>query len=241
MFVRVVLNMAKKIALTLVFLLFLGLAGAAGYFYKSYQYEKDENKNLCDQLSRQPAIKDSDLTKEASKSGEASKSAVIVASPTAHAITASWKIYSDANNYYTIKYPSDVKLQAPDNATINFVKWGPTQKAQTEFYDGVSITITTGTFTAGETLEKLVNADIEQKQVQLGSDFKINKPLTAIIINGASGLTYDGETAYGNTNYLYFAVGKNGFIAISNNTRDPNNQGYKDLANDIIGTLQITN
>jgi|GEM_PF-1760377 len=229
--------MFKKFALTFVFLLFLTLAGMVGYFYKSYQYEKSANKKLCDQLTQQVATVSATPTK---KVDVASPSAVIVAAPTAHAITDSWKIYSDANNYYTIKYPSDVKLQAPDNSTINFVKWGPSQKPQTEFYDGVSITITTGQLKTGETLEMLVNNDIAEQQASLGADFKINKPLTTIVINGVSGLTYDGEAAFGNTNHAYFTVGKTNFISIANNTNDPKNQGYEDLAADIIGTLQIT-
>ena len=99
---------------------------------------------------------------------------VVVATPTPDP-TANWKTYTNTKYGYSIKYPPEMeskKLEpsaafGPIGLTAhNFIVWGPTQKPETEFYDGLAVTL--GMMTNPEELSLREFADQRSQPVEIG-------------------------------------------------------------------------
>jgi len=86
-------------------------------------------------------------TRQVQPSPQPSPTPAAVATPTADP-TANWQTYTNTKYGYSIKYPSELESKDVDPSTVlgptgvtahNFIVWGPTQRPQTEFYDGLSV------------------------------------------------------------------------------------------------------
>jgi len=149
--------------------------------------------------------------------------------------TTGWKIYENDKYGYSFKYPTDGEFEV-NNDTVSFNKWGPTQKAQTEFYDALSIQIHPGSLN-NQTLEELVNSRIiESEENQIATILESPKP---IFLGGIEGITYRAQ-GLGEFKYIYVSPRKNTFLQIIDGTRDPTNQGFQNIADQILSTFKFT-
>lgn len=149
-------------------------------------------------------------------------------------LTASWKTYSTST--YRLQYPSDMTVDEGEASTLVLSKWGPTQKGETELYDGILL---------GFQPFELPNINLES-YVQGKIDYI---KMAEIEVSGQSptsignytGLTY---TAYGGnglgTRYIYLqSSGKIMIVEIEDSTNDPTNQGFQQTADKIISTFEF--
>jgi hypothetical protein len=143
-----------------------------------------------------------------------------------------WMTY-ESESGWSIKYPKEVTLQ--EGNVTSFIMLGPTQKEGTEFYDGISLTISLDTL-GTNTLKELV--DIKAKKIEDDPVSEIVDGPVPITIANLSGyrLTTKG---FGTFEYYYLPVEETGYLEIIDATKDPTGQGYGKTVEAMLDSLVI--
>lgn len=149
--------------------------------------------------------------------------------------TANWKTYTNQKLGFSIQYPSEAKVTEQEDKSVLLSIWGPTQKAQTEFYDGVELWFSTGSLD-GQPLRDYVNKKIEEAEA---SGQQIIIPLTDITLNGIKGYSFRAKSL-GEYSTIYLSPKSNQFFVIFNDTADPTNKGFIQTVGQILSTFTFT-
>jgi hypothetical protein len=142
-----------------------------------------------------------------------------------------FKDYTHPTHGYAVKYPSDAKLST-QNTELTISKLGPTQRDQSELYDGILIKINVKT-TEGKTLKEVAEARVEASK-ELGT---ILKPLEEVTINGKTGYTYRTR-GLGEMTYTFLPFKDNQYLEVMDATHDPSKQGFVEIAKEIIDSIK---
>jgi len=144
-----------------------------------------------------------------------------------------WKSYT--SDLFEIKYPKDITAEN-DGKTLILSKTGPSQKANTEFYDGILLRIDPVDATG------LSPQSYIQKQID-----KTNEGGTGEIIVEPSQTTLGDYEAWTYTvsglgvhTYTYIQTNDESvLIQIINSTNDPSNQNFRDITDTILSTFKL--
>ncbi len=145
--------------------------------------------------------------------------------------------YKNSKMGFSVKLPLDIKTAENSDNTVSFSKQGPTQKAGTELFDGLSLNIDQGSLGSNSSLKSLIEADITQKNEQLSPDYKVLRPVAPI--NG--GYYYQAQEIFGNVDYYYLTQTAQKFLIITVIQKDPGNLGFGKTVTDIIQSIVMTN
>jgi photosystem II reaction center protein PsbP len=145
-----------------------------------------------------------------------------------------WQTYSNNEDCFSFKYPKELtfEMQA-DLAHLSI--WGPTQKKDTGFYDGLSLTFSPS-LTINVPLSDYVDGKIDESK-QFG---EIIKAKIEITINGINGYTFTTQGMGKFENIYLQAKDKSCTVEITNASVDPTNQGYQEMVNDILSTFEFS-
>ena len=191
-------------------LLLLGALGAAGYF--AWQNYQLRSKPQPSQL--QP--------KE------------VQLQPTPTAQTAQVDEFSDWLDFGSRTDLKNVSVgQTPDNY-IQVSVWGPTQEKDTEFYDGINLLFKFNPLN-GQTLEAVVDNSVQESQV-VGEIITAKTPMS---LNNYDGFTYTSQ-GLGVFRYIFLEWPGQGYMEIIDGTNDPTGQGYKEIVEKILLTLEYS-
>jgi len=144
-----------------------------------------------------------------------------------------WKTYSTST--YLFKYPSDIELKEHGASTVALSKWGPTQKADTEFYDGISLIFNPREI-PNTTLEDHIQEQVDGI-IMLGLGEIMSGP-DPITINNYSGLTYTTK-GLGINKTIVVQADNGTTMEITDSTVDPGNLGFVDTVNQILSTFEF--
>lgn len=147
--------------------------------------------------------------------------------------TEGWKIYQSST--YEVKYPAGFTAGQNQGSILTISKWGPTQKPQTEGYDGIFLNFTP--LEIGTDLETYVQAKIEEIKQQ-GVAELLSGP-EDIIVSGYTGKTY---TAQGLGVYRYLILSSMDgtmLMEIGDSTADPGNLGFSKTVDQILSTFKF--
>lgn len=150
---------------------------------------------------------------------------------TSSAETANWRIYTDKQMGFIIKYPENVKPENYKDGTFVLSLWGPTQEEDVEFYDGIDISIARKPL-AGRTLAAVVEENRTGSAEVAGETIS---PVTQVTLGGITGLTYKAM----NNDYYFLPVASGYYFEILDLSADPGNLGYLTTAAKILETFQI--
>lgn len=141
-----------------------------------------------------------------------------------------WKTYTDPESKFSIQYPSDITPEVLTEDQVIFQILGKTQKPDTEFYDGLFISIEKKPF-RGKSLLTIVTENQKASYEIWGEPIGIVKE---IFMGGYTGYTYDisGHT------YWYLTVDAEYYLEILNLTSDPEHVGFTTMAEDMVQTFQ---
>jgi hypothetical protein len=146
--------------------------------------------------------------------------------------------FSDPEGVYVFLYPSDYQLDKQNNGKIiRIYKTGPTQRGQTEMYDGAIVTFETHNL-EGQTLTSWV--DLHIKTATADGTTKTVEQKKSIAYNNYSGFTYTLR-GLGEARYLVLqkdAQSKYG-IVITIFIADPQNVGFQKEVDETLATLEI--
>ena len=143
----------------------------------------------------------------------------------------SWETYTDTEFKFSFQYPKEVKLEKDECVFLNIV--GPTQTNDTEPFDGLYLNI------CPKNLENLtIDEWIEN---DLTTFVEILKPKTKILINTYPAYSYQASTELlsEKRTVIESPILKSQIILISDISKDPTNQGYEELVNQILDTFKF--
>ena len=123
------------------------------------------------------------------------------------------------------------------NIYINLGLWGPTQRTQQGFHDGIALGFYIGSL-EGKTLKEFVDAEVKKTEDSKGSSQVIEYP-KEIIVGGVNGYSYKISGAGPFTN-IYLSPKPNAYFRIIDGTQDPTNQGFKKTVDQILSTFKFT-
>jgi hypothetical protein len=159
-----------------------------------------------------------------------------IASPSPNAEISNYLSFSKNNICYTFKYPKEITLKEQGDV-INLSLWGPTQKKDTELFDGISLSFSLPLNLGNKSLEDYVDSAIEESK-QHG---QILVPKQSITVNGINGYTYTSEgLAVFKSIYLQ-SPNKTCAVEITDATKDPTNKGFAKTVDQILSTFEFTN
>ncbi len=146
--------------------------------------------------------------------------------------------YLDKKGVYSLLYPNDYKFDEQSEGEIaRIYKQGPTQRGQTEMYDGVILTFQTIDL-EDLTLDKYVDKQIAEATQDGTSEITSGKK--AIVINGHSGFTY---TLRGLGEFPHYVIQKDETsryaVSISILVADPQNVGFQEDVNATLSTIEL--
>ena len=148
--------------------------------------------------------------------------------------TGDWETYKNEEMGFSIQHPSNLKPEDLGGGSIVFQLWGPTQSNDTEFYDGVNISITTKALD-GKTLENIVEENRTGSKEVWGNEEVSEKKQTGW--GGYNGYMYQ----VGGHTYYYLIQDSQNYLEIFNLSGDPGNLGYIKTSEKIISSLQKIN
>lgn len=163
---------------------------------------------------------------------------VPLASPSASPLTdpvAGWLTFRSEDAGYSLSYPPDYDFETQSDGSRTLTKWGPTQQANTEFYDGVSLRFLSGTYPTGSLFD-FVQTQAEALRIE--PVITTVSPVSPAQIGRLSGWQYFAEST-GITKNLYFPIDANRFLFITDATQDPTGRGFASVVSQILATLTL--
>lgn len=151
---------------------------------------------------------------------------------------AAWDTYRNEEVGYTISYREDMEVgtsQSPYGAVARFSLWGPTQEANTEFYDGVSVSIYARTLAEDETLEDVIGDEVGQTE-QIG---EVLEPVSTTTLAGLAGRHFRSYTVGAPQDRYYLQLNENTLLVVSAGAPDPTEQGYEQVVAQMLNSLEI--
>lgn len=130
-----------------------------------------------------------------------------------------WKTVTSQTYGFSLSHPSDVTHDTISEGE-RFYKLGPSQKGQTEMYDGINLLIKSGNLEGKSfavlTQEKYTAAQREPAHSQVG-------PKTPITIATIQGVSFR-VSGLGDWTAIYLPKGKDQYLEIINGTVEPTNR-----------------
>lgn len=144
------------------------------------------------------------------------------------------KKYTNQRLRFSTTIPTKLDVSNNLDGTVSFIFLGPTQKTQTELFDGYSITVEQAKIINKQGLRQIAEADIVQKKEQLSSDFKV---IVEPITYKEDGIYYLSEDLFGEVAYFYIPQDSENFLLVTSNYKDPGNLNFKEEVGNIIDKI----
>lgn len=151
--------------------------------------------------------------------------------------TSSWK--SHITSLYRINYPEDIDASILPENTLVLTKYGPTQAENTEFYDGISLTIKPSVLTNQTIIEY-----VEDKVSSLLSGNEgttISSAIEEITVAGYPGYTFTADSPLLVYTMIFISPNptSSSFLEITDSSQDPGNLGFKTTVDEILETIEF--
>lgn len=146
--------------------------------------------------------------------------------------TVDWKTHTNTECGFSIKYPEELTVDET-RGCVHFSLWGPTQKAETEFFDGISLLFDSGQLD-NKTLKQLVDEEVAVFQ-DVG---EVLIPPTQTTIAGVSGYTFKASSL-GVFTYYYVSHKSGVCLEIVDATVDPTGKGFQTTVDLMLSTLKF--
>lgn len=153
-----------------------------------------------------------------------------------------WYFYQKESIPFTFKYPKNAVLWGREEGVIQISLWGPTQESDSELSDGLSLR-----FYLPRTFEnKSLRGYVEtvRDEYAAGGSFADVGKVEEITLNGLGGYTFSTkylENQGARHIYLQSTHQLNVFVEIVDATLDPTNQGFEEIADQILSTFEFLN
>ncbi len=212
-------------------IIFVGVAilisvGAWFFWYQSANTDKVTNKNYignsAEECSRIQVLCIAGLERFDDESGCGCQPVTI---------PADWKLYSSDTVGFSIKYDPSLTLSEDNNTNVRLYKIGPTQRGQTEMYDGIILSVRK---ISTEDWRSYINAQLDQYK-DAGT---ITEPLHDGILNGISVKEYSAS-GLGDFKIIFVSVDDQTLLEISYTAPDPTDVGFQKTIDMMLSTFSL--
>lgn len=145
---------------------------------------------------------------------------------------ADWQMYTSETMNLSIAYDSKLTKHSDSASDVRFSMWGPTQKGQTEMYDGIIFSMRTFPTPSG------TDAYIKSQEQMFKDVGTITKPLSDEILAGES-VKRIQVSALGDFDIIYIPRSDTTMLEISFMTPDPTNAGFRAIVDTMLSTLRL--
>lgn len=212
----------SKVGAIIIPLVLIVITGAAIYYFVNQPVLNGENSSSPSPISESARDGASNLP-----SGDSSASSALMAGGSS---------YLHPNGSFSFLYPNDYQI-GNEGTFVRIYKNGPSQKGQTEMYDGVLMLFEPINL-QGKSLSEWVDQSIEASTMDSMS--KVTKVKAATKVKNYSGYTYSLE-GLGESNHVVLQKDNNSGtgVHIIYSTYDPTGVGFDAQVESIIKTLEI--
>lgn len=147
-------------------------------------------------------------------------------------IPETWKLHTNDSVGFSIQYDPTLTLQEDSKNDLRFYKWGPTQRGQTEMYDGIIFSIRKIDVTDGG--QSYIDNQIEQFK-NVGT---ITEPLRDGNLNGIPTKEYSAS-GLGDFKIIFILINNRSLIEISYMVPDPTNAGFQKTIDMMLSTFKL--
>lgn len=146
-----------------------------------------------------------------------------------------WEEFESEDLGIRIEHPEDVNRELREDRVV-FIKVGPSQEMNTEFYDGISLSLRRDQLAAQEDVEDVANNvlnDLRDMQLlEKASDVE------SFRLAGRNGYRFT-VTTLGRHTYMYLPAENNEYLEIVNSTVDPGDLGFEETVERMLSTLEF--
>ncbi len=144
-----------------------------------------------------------------------------------------YEIYTSENMGFSVEHPKSVPVSFYEDGSIGFLIEGPTQEADTEFYDGMVVMFQKMPL-EGKTLAAIVE---ENRAIYIdiqGADAQVSS-IKNVKVGEVTGLSFSEQ----NGEYIFLPISTDSYLSIANLTSDPGELGYEEIAKKIVESVKI--
>lgn len=146
--------------------------------------------------------------------------------------TAGWKEYADPDLGITLLYEPTLTVTKDGADGVRFWKWGPTQKGQTEMYDGIIVSFRKTDFS--DSLDSFLAAKLKEFS-DVGT---VTKPLSTRDFNGRLAWNFSGS-GLGDFDLTYTPIDADTVLEISVMAPDPTAAGFREVTELLLTTVEF--
>lgn len=146
--------------------------------------------------------------------------------------TAGWREYVDPNLGIALLYEPTLTMEKDGTDGVRFWKWGPTQKGQTEMYDGIIVSFRKTDFSGS--LDSFLAAKLKEF-ADVGT---VTEPLSARDFNGRPAWSFSGS-GLGDFDLTYVPLDADTVLEISVMAPDPTAAGFEETAELLLSTVEF--
>ncbi len=147
-------------------------------------------------------------------------------------IPTDWKLYSSDAIGFSVYYDPSLTLQEDSKTDVRFYKQGPTQRGQTEMYDGLIVSMRKVSVPNGG--QVYIDDQIEQYK-NVGN---ITDPLHDGKLNGISVKEYSAS-GLGDSKMIFVPIDNQTLLEVSYMAPDPTNAGFQKVVDSMLSTFKL--
>lgn len=147
------------------------------------------------------------------------------------------KQYTSSEAQFSFSYSAEATLEEMQDTSILVSKWGPTQRAGTELYDGYAVRLVVNQLdqsTLREQLEERIRNSADMEYTQIDSE------LRQVSVGGKTAYTYTASGLGTFTYYFFELPGTKQYLEVSIIAAGENAQEYRQEAMQVIESLQFS-
>lgn len=145
---------------------------------------------------------------------------------------ANWKAYTNETLGISLLYDPTFTLSEDAPEQVRFYKWGPTQRGQTEMYDGVLVDF------RRVTLEESFEAYLDRKVKEFQEVGTITRPLSDYDVNGRAAKVLS-VSVLGDFTLIFLPLSDDSMLEISTLAPDPTGAGFQNIVDQILATVRV--
>lgn len=157
---------------------------------------------------------------------------IVTLEPKKPSIPEGWKDYANPRLGLTLAHDPTLTVSEEADGSVRFWKWGPTQKGQTEMYDGIIVSFRKVDFT--ESLDTFLAGRMKEFQ-EVGT---ITEPLATRDFNGLPAKTFSASSL-GDFEMIYVPLDADTVMEISTMAPDPTQAGFQKTVEQMLATVNI--
>lgn len=134
---------------------------------------------------------------------------------------------------FSLRHHPDMEIRNEAPGITSFVLVGPTQKGQTELYDGIIFAVQSGTY-AQSTFKEFVDSEV--KKFEDDGVTQITSGVISVNIGNKTGFEFSTRSL-GEVRQIYLDAGNKKYVHVTLMVDDPSNAGFDEVVNNIFQSL----